>query len=155
MSDCSASCQSHNQSVTFDSTWTNANCSYFYLAESSPTRSTFKTFRLPLVVHKGPPPPRPSWPRSSSVTEISACASLATSSTPSLPPPSLSDPKLFDLLFFVPGQGREPPFQPPPIPNNRQLPHRRNLVVLPLVEGESRRPRQPIEGSVCYRFRPP
>ncbi|KAI0875535.1 hypothetical protein GGS24DRAFT_289006 [Hypoxylon argillaceum] len=53
-------------------------------------------------------------------------------------------PFLFDIL------------QPTPaIPPTYRLPHRTSSKVLPLVEGESRRPRQIASGSGSYRFRPP
>ncbi|KAK1770551.1 hypothetical protein QBC33DRAFT_445269, partial [Phialemonium atrogriseum] len=45
--------------------------------------------------------------------------------------------------------------QSPLFPPNNQLPHRTSSEVLPLTEGESRRPRQITSGSLCFRFRPP
>ncbi|KAK1982679.1 hypothetical protein LZ30DRAFT_590014, partial [Colletotrichum cereale] len=87
----------------------------------------------------------------SSVTKISAYERLFTSSTPSplrLLKPSKQEleSSLFDALLHQ---------TPPSSPTPNQLPHRTGLESLPLAEGESRRPRQITEGSVCYRFRPP
>lgn len=107
----------------------------------------------PLVSIKGSPLPRLHWPYISCRIKISASARTRTSSTSCLLPPLLrftkgSDP--FALLDSPLNHHQNPEFNPP-----FQLPHKGPSEPLPLTEGESRRPRQSIEGSVCYRFRPP
>ncbi|KAI0471813.1 hypothetical protein GGR56DRAFT_93043 [Xylariaceae sp. FL0804] len=82
-------------------------------------------------------------------TETLACANPSISST-------------LDLLRLL----RSPKAQPPPVLLDHdpppfllypphQLPHRTTSEVLPLKEGESRRPRQIASASGSYRFRPP
>ncbi|KAK1710342.1 uncharacterized protein BDZ83DRAFT_591415, partial [Colletotrichum acutatum] len=87
----------------------------------------------------------------SSVTKISAYERLDTLSTPS-PLHRLQSSKQKLEFFLLDGLLHQ---TPPSNPTPNQLPHKTGSAALPLAEGESRRPRQITEGSVCYRFRPP
>lgn len=62
---------------------------------------------------------------------------------------STKDTESLPLLDF-PYNKPDPEFNPP-----FKLPNKSLLETLSLTEGESRRPRQSTEGTVCYRFRPP
>ncbi|KAK4103849.1 hypothetical protein N658DRAFT_420606, partial [Parathielavia hyrcaniae] len=59
--------------------------------------------------------------------------------------PKEADISLFD--FFA--------HQNPELDSHNQLPHRTSCAVLPLTEEESTKSRQTIQGSVCFRYRPP
>ncbi|KAL2119435.1 hypothetical protein VTJ04DRAFT_6396 [Mycothermus thermophilus] len=86
------------------------------------------------------------------VTKISASARPSTSSTWFHPPPLLRSPKGLDISFFG---FLHPHHQNPEFDSHNQLPHRTSCAVLPLTEEESTKPRQTVQGSVCFRFRPP
>ncbi|KAI1308857.1 hypothetical protein F5Y03DRAFT_83957 [Xylaria venustula] len=80
----------------------------------------------------------------------STCANPSTSSTPAPLHRLLRSPKDRRTPFLF-----DTPQPTPTIPPPHRLPHRTSSKVLPLVEGESRRPRQIASGSGSYRFRPP
>ncbi|ORY71650.1 uncharacterized protein BCR38DRAFT_331539, partial [Pseudomassariella vexata] len=86
----------------------------------------------------------------SSLIKISAFGKHSTSSTlDRLPLLKSPKQKRVPLLFdSIPNQ--DPVYYP-----HHQLPHRTSSAVLPLFEGESRRPRQIATGAGSYPFRPP
>ncbi|KAK4156328.1 hypothetical protein C8A00DRAFT_12738, partial [Chaetomidium leptoderma] len=62
----------------------------------------------------------------------------------------LRSPKELEFSLFDVSLHQNPEFD-----SHNQLPHRTSSAVLPLTEEESTKSRQTIQGSVCFRYRPP
>ena len=91
---------------------------------------------------------RLSRPSPLSQTKISASEKPSTSSTRC--PPLLRSPKELEFSLFDSFLHQNPEFD-----SHHQLPHRTGSAVLPLTEEESTKSRQTVQGSVCFRHRPP
>lgn len=151
---CSYSTPSHTISVSFTLPAITCRRSPILTYNSTPELLSQPPRTCLWSFQRQPASPRLPRPLRSSVTKISVFERLPTSSTLFLlPTPLLNAPKLLAAFLLFGEQVFQPPI--PPSSEFYQLPHRRIPEVLTLTEEESRRPRQPVEGTACYPFRPP